>query len=157
MEAVDSEQNKKLVDELLQTAKTVLQRDGYHHMMIFILKDGQMGLVPQLSNMEKYEYTGMVSYLAEKVDADFIVTISESFMSQKDIDDPAADDPKFRPSEDPDRREALMVGVSNCYGNCFIKAVFFKKIEEQIVFEEEEVLQNGQLSLVPPWKEPTKH
>lgn len=151
------EQRKQICDEFFEYAKELLVKDGSHDMLIFIIKGEDVILFPGLPGLEKYQYAGMASEVAKKIDADLILSISESYVSMKKPDDPVHDDPKFKPSEDPNHREALTTILSDPYGDAYVKMVFFKKINDKIIFEEEQVMDGGHFKMIPPWKEPIKH
>lgn len=150
---ISLEERKHLCSEFFIHAKDSMQQYKGHAMLLFIAFENQIVVFPNLAFGDKHEYTGAATEVAKHANARAIICICETFASIKDAD--VAPDQITAPSQDPEAREALAVFVSDPYANTCAQMVFFKKVEDQIVFEEEDQFDYSLMNMVPPWKETT--
>ena len=157
MGEITFEKRKELCLEFFKLAKESLQKQGVHPMLLFLVNEDQIMLFPNTTELDKYDYTQLASNVAEQMGTLAIVCISEIYASVMDKDDSRVNDPTYTPSQDPDHREALAVIVTDPCGDACVNVVYFQKIENQIVFGEEEWMDHSMMNMIPPWKKMTIH
>ena len=159
MKELNYELRKEICSNFFEIAKEIMKKDGNQSMIIFVMNDKfETFIFPNSGNLEKYEYTKMASLLAKKIGAIAVICVSEIYLSELQTNDKRIEDPNFKPSEDPNHKEALAVMLTDPYGDACLKIGYFEKIEDKIVFgEKEEWIEHGTMNMIPPWEKATIH
>lgn len=101
---------KSMIEEVLETAKMILVKDGKLVPISFVGKDGNIEIMP-LSFRDKDEKISQLSMLKDfvkKKNADTIFVVTESWYVETDRDHLT-----MAPSKDPRRRECIMI-IGEC-------------------------------------------
>jgi hypothetical protein len=160
MEELTYKSRKDICSKFFQMAKEKMQEYGSQPTTMFILDSNLKPLFfPNTEKLlGKYEYAEMASSIAKEIEAKAIIYISEIYISTLNANDKRVSDSSFKPSKDPNHKEALAVILTDPYGDVCLKMNYFEKIKDKIIFgEKEKWIEHGTMNMIPPWKTTTVH
>lgn len=157
------ESHKDVIQKIFDTASMQLAEEGKVNPIYFIVKDDYFKPIMADPNRDFNikEYSSAITNIAHETNADAVIFISEQFTVHLEKTDPrkqALLEGLIKPSDQPDKKESLVVSYIRANGNTTsLFGTIITNISSQVRYiKESKWMSNVKTSLIPAWRDVPK-